>query len=79
MSKDDLVVMDGIRRDVDRDMMETVTEHDGSVTFLKWWEVLGLENDMKSEETRRVGTVDKNGVHLTEKANRMMAGYLCLW
>ncbi len=58
MSKDRVVVMDGRRRDVDRDMMETVREHDGSVTFLKWWEVLGFENDMTSEETRRVGTMD---------------------
>jgi hypothetical protein len=81
MSKDDVVMMDGIRRDVDRDMMETVREHDRSVTFFKWWEVLGFENDMTSEKQGgfELWTLDKDGVHLTEKANRMVAGYLCLW
>ncbi len=50
LSKDDVVVMAGIRRDEARDVMETVRKQDGSVNFLKWWEVLGFENDMTPEK-----------------------------
>ncbi len=78
LSKNDVVVMNSIRKDVDRDVMETGREQDGSVNFLKWWEVLGFENDMTPEKTKRMGIVDKDGVHLTDLANRKAAGYFCL-
>ncbi len=35
------------------------------------------EKDMMTEETRRAGIVDKDGVHPTEKANRNAAVSLC--
>ncbi len=53
MTRDDVVLMDGSWRDMYRDVMETVREKDGAVNFLKWWEVLGMETDVTTEETRR--------------------------
>jgi hypothetical protein len=46
LRRDDVVLMDGSWRDMDRDVLETVREKDGTVNFLKWWEVLGMETDV---------------------------------
>jgi hypothetical protein len=74
LTRDVVVLMDGSWRDMDRDVMETVWEKDGTVNFLKWWLwLLGMETDVTLEETRRSGIVDKDGVHPTEKVNRNAA------
>jgi hypothetical protein len=47
-----VVVIDVIRRDVDKDIVDTIKEQDKTVMVLQWWEMLGLEGDMTVEETR---------------------------
>jgi hypothetical protein len=57
MTVDDVIVIDGIRRDVDEDIVDTIKEQDKTVMVLQWWEMLGLEGDISVEETRRSGIV----------------------
>jgi hypothetical protein len=77
MTKDDVVVDDGIRRDMDKDIVEGIREQDRLASVIQWWEVLGMEKDMTVEKTRRISVVDKDGVHLTSKANRNAAFIIC--
>jgi hypothetical protein len=73
MTDDDLVLMDGIRREVDRDIVEVLREQDGTVRIAQWWEILGLGGDMTPDVTKMKGVVDKDGVHLTDHMNKVAA------
>jgi hypothetical protein len=77
MTKDDVVVTDGIRRDIDKDIVDGIREQDRTVSILQWWEVIGMDKDMRVEETRDMRVVDSDGVHLTSKANRNAAVFIC--
>jgi hypothetical protein len=73
VTEDDVVLMDGIRREVDRDIVEVLREQDGTVRIVQWWEILGLGSDMTPEITRVKGLIDKDGVHLTDHMNKIAA------
>ncbi len=73
MTDDDVVLVDGIRREVDRDIVEVLREQDGTVRTVQWWEILGLGGDMTPDMTRTKGVVDKDGVHLTDHMNKVAA------
>ena len=77
MTEEDTWVMDSVRRDVDRDIGDMLGDSDDGVTVLEWWDMLGLESDMTVRETRRLGVVCDDGVHLNERANRCAAVSLC--
>jgi hypothetical protein len=77
MTRDDVVVTDGIRRDIDKDIVDGIQEQDRTASILQWWEVIGLKKDMTAEETRDLRVVDHDRVHLTKKANRDAAVFLC--
>jgi hypothetical protein len=64
MTEEDVWMMDGIRREVDREVKDLLTDCDDFVTVLDWWDMLGLDKDMTVEETRNLGILDKDGVHL---------------
>jgi hypothetical protein len=71
------VVIDGIRRDVDKDIVDGIREQDRTASILHWWEVIGLDKDMTADETRDMRVVDSDGVHLTTKANGNAAVFIC--
>jgi hypothetical protein len=77
MTKDDVVVIDGIRRDVDKDIVDGIREQDRTASIMQWWEVIGLDKDMTAEETSDMKVVDHDGVHLTSKANGNAALFIC--
>ncbi len=77
MTRDDVVVADGIRRDMDKDIVEGIREQYRTASVLQWWEVIGMDKDMTVEETRHMGVVDRDGEHLTPKANRNAAVIIC--
>jgi hypothetical protein len=77
MTKDDVVVIDGIRRDVDKDIVDGIREQDRTAFIMQWWEVIGLDKDMTAEETSDMRVVDHDGVHLTSKANGNAALFIC--
>jgi hypothetical protein len=67
-----VVLVDGIRREVDRDIVEVLSEQDGTVRTAQWW-VLGLGGDMTPDVTKMKGVVDRDGVHLTDNMNQVAA------
>jgi hypothetical protein len=71
------VVTDGIRRDIDKDIVDGIREQDRTASILQWWEVIGMDKDMTVEETRDMRVVDSDWVHLTSKANRNAAVFIC--
>jgi hypothetical protein len=70
-------MMDGIRRDVDRDIKEMLTDNDKGVGVMEWWDILGFEKDLKVTEIGKMNLIDRDGVHLTARANKCAAASLC--
>jgi hypothetical protein len=64
MTEEDVWMMDGIRREVDREVKDMLTDNEDFVTVMDWWDILGLDGDMTVDETRKLGILDKDGVHL---------------
>jgi hypothetical protein len=77
MTDADTWAVDSVRRDVDRDVKEVVSEGRRNIRFLEWWDLLGLEGDANVTDIRRMGIVDDDGVHLTARACRNAAVVLC--
>jgi hypothetical protein len=77
MTGEDVVVMDSVRRDVDRDIVDMLSDMGGQVKVVEWWELVGQLRDLTVTETRTKGIVDSDGVHLSEWANRHAAQVLC--
>ncbi len=79
MTEDNVVVVDSIRSEVDRDVEELLQEMDGTIRVVQWWEIIGLGSDMTHDMIRSRGVVDKDGVHLTltYNTNRIAAASLC--
>ncbi len=60
---EDVWLLDGVRRDVNKEM--------------EWWTLLGAREEMTLSELRRLNCVDDDNVHLTGKTNRSAAEILC--
>jgi hypothetical protein len=77
MNEEDVWVMDGIRRDVDRDIKEMLADMDEGVSIVEWWDILGFANDLPVTEIRKMRLLDRDGVHLNTRANKCAAVSLC--
>jgi hypothetical protein len=77
MTEDDTLVMDSVRRDVDRDIKEAMGDMSKVVHFFDWWDLVGLDGDMTVKEVKRLGIIESDGVHLTSRACRNAAVLLC--
>jgi hypothetical protein len=73
MNEEDVLMADGIRRDIDRDIREMTLDMGKGVRVLDWWDLLGLEGDMTVREVKRLRIVGQDGVHLTTRANKVAA------
>jgi hypothetical protein len=73
MTMEDVWMTDSVRRDVDKDIVEMLTDNDEGVNVMDWWDILGFERDMTVRETGNMKIVGPDGVHLTERANRCAA------
>jgi hypothetical protein len=78
MTDNDTVIMDNLRRDVDRDIVDTLRDMDKKIRILEWWDILGLDSDKTVGEVKRMRLVEGDGVHLTVRANRCDAVSLCI-
>ncbi len=78
MTTEDIWLMDGARRDVDKDIIDMLGDGDEGVSVIEWWDILGFEKDMTVKETQRMRIVSEDGVHLTTRANRCAAVSLCI-
>jgi hypothetical protein len=77
MTENDIVSLDSLRRDVDRDVIEMLKDGDKEVRIMEWWDLLGLDKDKTVMEVRGLGVTEGDGVHLTSRANRVDAISLC--
>ncbi len=59
------------------DITDMLLENGGLVAVLNWWGLLGLEKYMPCSKMRQENAVDGDGVHLTDKANRIAAVSKC--
>jgi hypothetical protein len=77
MTDNDIVIVDNLRRDVDRDIVDTLRGVDRRIRILEWWDILGLDCDKPAMDVKRMRLVEDDGVHLTSRANRCAAVSLC--
>jgi hypothetical protein len=78
MTCEDVWMMDSVRRDVDKDIIELLMDNDEGVSVIEWWDVLGFDSDMTVRETLGMRIVGPDGVHLTDRANKCAASSLCI-
>jgi hypothetical protein len=53
MKVSDIVGLDSVRReDVDRDVIEMITDSDREFRVVEWWNLLGLDKDKSVGEVR---------------------------
>jgi hypothetical protein len=77
MTDNDILIIDNLRRDVDRDIVDTLRDVDRRIRILEWWDILGLDSDKTATDVKRMRLVEDDGVHLTSRANRCAAVSLC--
>jgi hypothetical protein len=77
MKTADIIGLDSVRRDVDRDVIEMLQDLDKDIRVLQWWDILGLDKDKNVNEVRALRVIEGDGVHLTSRANRNAAVNLC--
>jgi hypothetical protein len=73
----DIIGLDSVRRDVDRDVVELLHDLDKDIKVVQWWDLLGLDKDKTVNEVRMLRLIESDGVHLTSRANRNAAVNLC--
>ncbi len=78
MTENDTVVMDNLRRDVDRDIVDTLRDMGMNIRVLEWWDLLGLDNDKTVADVKKMKLVENDGVHLSVRANRCAAVSMCI-
>ncbi len=71
MEDEDVWLFDGIRRDVNREIKEPLVDIDIDIDVVDWWTLMGMRNELTVNELRRSGTVDKDNIHLSVRANRV--------
>jgi hypothetical protein len=76
MAEEDVWLLDGIRRDVNRETKDGVCESGYDVDIVDWWTLTGARNEMTVNETRRARIVDTDIIHVTNSANRNAASVL---
>jgi hypothetical protein len=76
MTDEDVWLLDGIRRDGTREIKDSLVDIDCDIEVIDWWTLIGLRNEPTVTEVRRLGTVDKDNVHLSVCANRSAAASL---
>jgi hypothetical protein len=70
MTDEDVWLMDGVRRDVNRDIVERLTDKGSKVETVDWWTLLGAREELTLSELRRLNCVDDDNVHLRIRANK---------
>jgi hypothetical protein len=76
MTDEDVWLLDGIRRDVTREIKDTLSDIDCDIEIIEWWTLIGLRNEPTVTEVRKSGTVDRDNVHLSVRVNRNAAASL---
>jgi hypothetical protein len=73
MTEEDVWLLDGIRRDVNRETKDMLLESGYDIEVVDWWTLAGARSELTVNEVRRSGLIDKDNVHLTNRTNRIAA------
>ncbi len=76
MTDEDVWLLDGIRRDINREVKDGVTESGREVEVVDWWTVIGAQYELTVSEIRKSEIVCGDNVHLTNNVNRSAADAL---
>jgi hypothetical protein len=76
MTDEDVWLLDGVRRDVNKDIVDRLTDRGAKIETVEWWTLLGAREEMTLSEIRRLNCVDDDNVHLRWKANKDAAEML---
>jgi hypothetical protein len=76
MTDEDVWLLDDVRRDVNKEIVDRVFDKGLRVETIDWWTLLGAREEMTLSELRRVNCVDDDNVHLRSKVNKDAAEIL---
>ncbi len=76
MMDEDVWFLDGVRRDMNKDIVDRMMDKGLKVEMIDWWTLLGAREEMTLSELRRLNCVDNDNVHLSGKANKDAAEIL---
>ncbi len=77
MMDEDVWLLDGLRRDVNREMRDELTDRKLDVDIVEWWTLLGENDDLTITDIRKREFLDSDNVHLKKRANGLAAEILC--
>jgi hypothetical protein len=77
MTDEDVWLLDGLRRDVNREIRDEVTDRKLKVDIVEWWTLLGENDDLTITDIRKRDFLDNDNVHLKKRANSLAAEVLC--
>jgi hypothetical protein len=64
MTEEDVWLPDGLRRDVNREIKEEVTERGLNVEIVEWWTLMGEKEDLTISDVGKRDFLDSDNVHL---------------
>jgi hypothetical protein len=73
MTEEDVWLLDGIRRDVNRETKDMLLESGYDIEVVEWWTLTGARSELTVNEVKRSGLIDRDNVHLTKRTNRIAA------
>jgi hypothetical protein len=77
MTDEDAWLLDGLRRDVNREINYELTDRKLGVDIVEWWMLLGESDDRTIMDIRKRDFLDNDNVHLKKRANTLAAEILC--
>jgi hypothetical protein len=77
MADEDVWLLDGVRRDVNKEIVDIMTEKGLGVLTVERWTLLGARDEMTLGELRKMNCVGNDNVHLRDITNRNAAETLC--
>jgi hypothetical protein len=77
MTDEDVWLLDGLRRDVNREIKDELTDRKLDVDIVDWWMLMGESDDLNITDIRKRDFLDSDNVHLKKRANTLAADVLC--
>jgi hypothetical protein len=77
MTDEDVWLLGGLRRDVNREIRDELTDRKLDVDIVEWWTLLGESDDLTITDIRKRDFLDSDNVHLKKRANGLAAEIMC--
>jgi hypothetical protein len=77
MAEEDVWLLDGLRRDVNKEIVDGLKDKQTDIKIMEWWKLLGAKEELTLSELSRMDCVDDDNVHLRKSVNRSAAEILC--